>query len=273
MDSHNERVMTIQPEASLHSHIGLEFILEPRSGTCSRCKKVFEQEEERFYKLCPHCRELQRQRSKRWQLRTKEKVGVCTRCGTNIPEDQNQFVLCPNCRISLRSKKVSRGLLSKCIHCASALDADCKFKVCDRCRDNDRSRRRNLELNGFCVRCAKSLLNEAGKSKICEMCKDRRNNPNLMPNARIPNILNAAYKQEYLRQERKNDGKDEDEDKDEHDDDEVLSAANLMIPNYTSHNYDSHLNNVNVTATLALVLTLTEDNSLLEGEYFSVDKN
>ncbi|KAG7883820.1 hypothetical protein KL938_002405 [Ogataea parapolymorpha] len=43
------------------------------TSICTRCKKEFAQMPDKHYRLCSHCRELQRQRSRRWQMRTKEK--------------------------------------------------------------------------------------------------------------------------------------------------------------------------------------------------------
>lgn len=80
---------------------------------CLRCKKDFEQAmlytklgKLRLFKLCLHCRELQRHRLARWQKKTKEKGGACRRCGTEI--DSDEFVLCLKCRQKLRHHKAQK---------------------------------------------------------------------------------------------------------------------------------------------------------------------
>lgn len=197
---------------------------------CSRCKKDFDQPlivpkqespnsnntnsnntnnsnntedskpvvEPKLYKLCQHCRELQRQRSRRWQKKTKEKVGVCRRCGSEIPPELQKFVLCLNCRQNLRFRKANRAKQGRCVHCSGPLDSSIissppdnldaeqaslwksankskSFKVCKRCRENDKIRRNNLEKLGNCNRCAKPLPNdELGKNKVCKNCRTKK---------------------------------------------------------------------------------------------------
>ncbi|KAG7882953.1 hypothetical protein KL925_000348 [Ogataea polymorpha] len=145
------------------------------TSVCTRCKKEFTQMLGKHYRLCSHCRELQRQRSRRWQMRTKEKQGVCRRCGVEIPPEHAQFVLCENCRMSLRSRKASRAALGKCVHCSGPNDSiDAKFKVCSRCRQNDKIRRSNLEKIGACNRCAKRLKESDRDHKVCEKCRTKK---------------------------------------------------------------------------------------------------
>ncbi|CAK9437123.1 uncharacterized protein LODBEIA_P15410 [Lodderomyces beijingensis] len=196
-------------------------------STCTRCKKEFMQRiiipktnetsgggskalaEPKIFKLCDHCRDLQRQRSRRWQKKTKDKQGVCRRCGTEIPHDERKFVLCPSCRQNLRTRKASRAAQGKCVHCSGPLDASIliknedgnvvvstdlsptlrahddepatrdghggSYKVCQRCRENDKIRRTNLEKLGNCNRCAKPLdSSDYGRHKVCSYCRSRK---------------------------------------------------------------------------------------------------
>lgn len=186
-------------------------------SVCSRCKKDFEQPivipktnvksetdenlakplmEPKIFKLCQHCRELQRQRSRRWQKKTKEKFGVCRRCGSDIPPELQKFVLCLTCRQNLRFRKANRAKQGRCVHCSGPLDTSIlsssgeenqndnedsnkpgqkNFKVCQRCRENDKIRRNNLEKLGNCNRCAKPLNSEdIGKHKVCIGCRSKK---------------------------------------------------------------------------------------------------
>lgn len=171
---------------------------------CSRCKKDFVQRlivpkdgngdagaEPKVYKLCHHCRDLQRQRSRRWQKKTKDKQGACRRCGTEIPPEEQKYVLCPQCRENLRIRKANRAAQGKCVHCLGPINAliikdenedggrrsstSGSYKVCQRCRENDKIRRTNLERMGNCNRCAKSLSpSEQGKHKVCLSCRQKK---------------------------------------------------------------------------------------------------
>lgn len=177
-------------------------------SSCTRCKKEFDQPiiipqtkdnkkgamplaEPKIFKLCQHCRDLQRKRSRRWQKKTKDKTGSCRRCGTEIPVDQQRFVLCPSCRENLRTRKANRAAQGKCVHCSGPLDTSIitsgesgktkdriksgNFKVCQRCRENDKIRRMNLEKKGHCNRCAKSLdPSDIGRHKVCVYCRTRK---------------------------------------------------------------------------------------------------
>lgn len=182
-------------------------------SSCTRCKKEFDQPiiipqsndnaqgpkplaEPKIFKLCQHCRDLQRKRSRRWQKKTKDKSGACRRCGLEIPVDQQKFVLCPSCRENLRTRKANRAAQGKCVHCSGPLDASIitgdekaakqkdrvksgNFKVCQRCRENDKIRRTNLERRGHCNRCAKSLdPADIGKHKVCVNCRTRKKRSN-----------------------------------------------------------------------------------------------
>lgn len=174
---------------------------------CSRCKKEFLQagassekkeggeggegsteSEPRIFKLCHHCRELQRQRSRRWQKKTKDKLGACRRCGVVIPPNEQKYVLCPQCRRSLRVRKANRAAQGKCVHCLGPIQipnqeletynkgsVPGQYKVCQRCRDNDKIRRTNLERMGNCNRCAKALLpSDQGVHKVCSGCRQKK---------------------------------------------------------------------------------------------------
>lgn len=170
---------------------------------CLRCKKEFYQPviipkargggrnskavaEPKIFRLCEHCRDLQRQRLRRWQKKTRDNPGVCRRCASEIPRDEQRFVLCPTCRHNLRSRKANRAALGRCVHCSGPLSSSIitpgssatskpRFKVCDRCRENDKIRRSNLEKLGNCNRCAKPLEQEdVGKHKVCVNCRLRK---------------------------------------------------------------------------------------------------
>lgn len=181
---------------------------------CSRCKKDFDQPliipttnnkdggvakfltEPKLFKLCQHCRDLQRQRLRRWQKKTKDKQGACRRCGSDIPVEEQKFVLCPLCRQNLRKRKANRAAQGRCVHCLGPLDASIitedgkkeekdedgnvrprmgNYKVCERCRENDKIRRTNLEKMGNCNRCAKTLdALDVGKHKVCLSCRTRK---------------------------------------------------------------------------------------------------
>ncbi|KAG5420675.1 hypothetical protein I9W82_002556 [Candida metapsilosis] len=180
---------------------------------CTRCKKDFVQVitvpdendgntnrgKSKVFKLCLHCRELQRQRSRRWQLKTKDKKGFCRRCATEIPFNEQRFVLCQNCRVNLRVRKASRVSQGRCIHCASSLSTENipdevlldesssvedydnsspkqnSFRVCNKCRGRDKIRRYNLEQMGSCNRCTKTLTPENdGNFKVCADCRAKK---------------------------------------------------------------------------------------------------
>jgi hypothetical protein len=203
-------------------------------SACLRCKKEFDQPiiipqstdsdggptkylaEPKIFKLCQHCRDLQRQRSRRWQKKTKDKQGACRRCGSDIPPEEQKFVLCPSCRQNLRKRKANRAAQGKCVHCLGPLDAliitgdDKKdsseekrdksklgnYKVCERCRENDKIRRTNLEKMGNCNRCAKALdPMDIGKHKVCANCRSRKKklNQNINntsnPGVKVPEIV------------------------------------------------------------------------------------
>lgn len=174
---------------------------------CSRCKKDFTQNlsvskgsfsgklggDQKIYKLCGHCRDLQRERLRRWQKKTKDKQGACRRCGNDIPPEQQKYVLCPLCRQNLRIRKANRAAQGKCVHCSGPINLlvinDEKgdengrrssilggsYKVCQRCRENDKIRRTNLERLGNCNRCAKALSSEEqGRHKVCLNCRQKK---------------------------------------------------------------------------------------------------
>ncbi|KAL6454517.1 WOR3 White-opaque regulator 3 [Candida maltosa Xu316] len=214
-------------------------------SNCTRCKKEFDQPviipkmndsnsangskilaEPKIFKLCQHCRDLQRQRSRRWQKKTKDKQGVCRRCGTEIPLEERKFVLCPNCRQNLRTRKANRAAQGKCVHCSGPLDASIlvkdpvnggdlesnggekrvgrpsstsSYKVCQRCRENDRIRRLNLEKMGNCNRCAKALdPSDYGRNKVCATCRTKKKkNSNSPPDSNTTSPLyNGGYQQQ-----------------------------------------------------------------------------
>ncbi|CDR45140.1 CYFA0S16e02586g1_1 [Cyberlindnera fabianii] len=140
---------------------------------CTRCKKDHTIVDGKVFKLCPHCRQLQRERSKRWQEKTRKRVGFCRRCGIIIPPDQTKFVLCSPCRHDLRTRKAQRFEDGKCTHCAGPNDSR-EFKVCTRCRSNDKIRRKQLEEANRCNRCGHSLDRESTGRKVCSTCRLRK---------------------------------------------------------------------------------------------------
>ncbi|RCK62785.1 White-opaque regulator 3 [Candida viswanathii] len=227
---------------SSHSHPSTVYANEDHQmvrSNCTRCKKEFDQPviipkvndsaggqkllaEPKIFKLCQHCRDLQRQRSRRWQKKTKDKQGVCRRCGSEIPIEERKFVLCPNCRQNLRTRKANRAAQGKCVHCSGPLDTSIlvkdengnvvsepsvngdsdsedkkgtrgsnNYKVCQRCRENDKIRRTNLEKMGNCNRCAKALdPSDHGRNKVCLSCrsKKKKSTPTLKPTSPIQSL-------------------------------------------------------------------------------------
>ena len=143
-------------------------------GKCNRCKKDFAQMGVKQFKMCEHCRIQQRERSKRWQKQTREKDGVCSRCGTELPPDSGKFVLCLHCREMLRSWKSNRFVEGKCIHCSGPNINQDMYKVCERCRENSKLRRKTLEMQGACNRCSKTLSNDERNFKVCSECRSRK---------------------------------------------------------------------------------------------------
>ncbi|GMG30948.1 unnamed protein product [Ambrosiozyma monospora] len=149
-------------------------ISQMETSVCSRCKKVFPQTGPKPFKLCAHCRELQRQRSRRWQNKTKQKTGACRRCGVKMTLENSEFVLCEHCRMSLRSRKANRAAHGRCVHCSGPKEDDDRFKVCLRCRQNDKIRRTNLEKLGACNRCAQPLIDQDQGHKVCGKCRSKK---------------------------------------------------------------------------------------------------
>lgn len=142
------------------------------TSDCNRCRKTFAQMGSKPYKMCSHCRFLQRQRSKRWQQKTKSKDGVCRRCGTaHGPE--SKFVLCLHCRDILRRTKASRVREGKCVHCSGPNLEGGSYKVCKRCRDRDKLRRVQLEDLGNCNRCAEKMPMD-DTHKLCVSCRAKK---------------------------------------------------------------------------------------------------
>lgn len=147
------------------------------TADCNRCKRKFAIIGDKVFKMCEHCRVLQRQRSKRWQRRTKQKDGVCTRCGTDLSEAASNYSLCQHCRDMLRSKKANRYLEGKCVHCSGPNDEEGTFKVCRRCREKDKLRRLALEQEGLCNRCSYGLAKDEKGHKICQSCRLKKKKP------------------------------------------------------------------------------------------------
>ncbi|KAM9892889.1 hypothetical protein OXX79_009713 [Metschnikowia pulcherrima] len=102
---------------------------------CNRCDKDFVQKKAadqqsargrvgrvpRLFKLCEHCREMGKGRSRRWQMRTKEHGGLCRRCGVVLGADDGQYVLCVKCRQAFRDRKLRRINEGKCISCCEPM--------------------------------------------------------------------------------------------------------------------------------------------------------
>lgn len=144
---------------------------------CNRCKKDFTQIGPKSFKMCEHCRTLQRERTKRWQNAVKKKEGVCKRCGAGLTDEMTEggkYVLCTNCREMLRSWKSNRHQEGKCVHCAGVNEDDSAYKVCNRCREKDKNRRLLLEKEGQCNKCSSVLNNDDKGFKVCAACRSRR---------------------------------------------------------------------------------------------------
>lgn len=157
------------PAADDVAVVGTASLLE-----CSRCHKQFVQTAARCYKLCPHCRQLQRERLRRWQQRTKERSDVCHRCGGGLAAQDAGFALCARCRNLLRLLKALRPAQGRCLHCSQTKDPESAgFLVCLRCRTNDRNRRSQLEQQGVCNRCG-ALLEGPEHHKVCTRCRERK---------------------------------------------------------------------------------------------------
>ncbi|OBA23984.1 hypothetical protein METBIDRAFT_115782 [Metschnikowia bicuspidata var. bicuspidata NRRL YB-4993] len=102
---------------------------------CNRCGKDFVQKKARdqksargkvgrvprLYKLCEHCREMGKGRSRRWQMRTKEHGGLCRRCGAMLAGSDEPYVLCTKCRQAFRDRKVRRATEGKCVQCCEPM--------------------------------------------------------------------------------------------------------------------------------------------------------
>lgn len=162
---------TVDPDGDdMHPHNLRKF----PTAVCNRCRKMFAQLGPKPYKMCAHCRFLQRQRSKRWQQKTKSKDGVCRRCGTQQPPD-SKFVLCLHCRDILRRTKASRVRDGRCVHCSGPNidDGTGTYKVCKRCRDRDKLRRVQLEHSGNCNRCA-AKMPSGDSHKLCAACRAKK---------------------------------------------------------------------------------------------------
>lgn len=114
---------------SPHQQTVIPMLIDPNDpdnivSCCSRCKKEFVQDniststssgKRKTFKLCMHCRALQRERSRRWQNKTKGIQGACRRCGAKIPQGPDtRFVLCSVCRHRLRIHKKARCQRSGC---------------------------------------------------------------------------------------------------------------------------------------------------------------
>lgn len=143
------------------------------TNKCNRCKKDFAQMGPKPFKMCEHCRILQRERSKRWKVKTKNKEGVCTRCGTELPQD-SIYVMCEHCRGILRSGKANRFLEGRCVHCSGPNSDEGVYKVCRKCREKDKIRRLTLEQEGLCNRCSMVLPREREGHKVCISCRIKK---------------------------------------------------------------------------------------------------
>lgn len=162
------------------------------TNDCNRCHKPFAQLGPKAFKMCAHCRLLQRQRSKRWQDKTKSKEGVCRRCGT--PQAPGaKFVLCLHCRDILRRTKASRVHQGRCVHCSGPNLEGGSYKVCRRCRDRDKLRRVHLEHAGSCSRCG-GALGEGGH-KQCAGCRGRKALQHAVHAEHAQNVQQAEHAQ------------------------------------------------------------------------------
>ncbi|KAI5961371.1 uncharacterized protein KGF55_003994 [Candida pseudojiufengensis] len=198
-----------------HQHQPLGEGQQMVKSTCTRCKKEFFQPviipkandnsgssksltEPKIFKLCHHCRDLQRQRSRRWQKKTKNKQGVCRRCGSDIPFEERKFVLCPSCRQNLRTRKANRAAQGKCVHCSGPLDTSILHKDENGniiTENNGSPTLNNNDLNNFNnnddstlspIHDKKNSKNSTTTYKVCQRCREndkiRRTNLEKMGN-------------------------------------------------------------------------------------------
>lgn len=166
----------------INENVNVNNVISNNVSKCNRCKKDFSQIGTKSFKMCEQCRISQRQRSRRWQRRTKQKDGVCTRCATILPVESKKYVLCQHCRDMLRSRKANRYLEGKCVHCSGPNDEEGIYKVCKRCRERDRLRRLTLENAGFCNRCSQKLDDDQKQHKICFNCRLKKKRSNTINN-------------------------------------------------------------------------------------------
>lgn len=164
-----------EPSAIIYEDLIPENLEKHPTSDCNRCKKKFAQLGPKPFKMCEHCRIAQRQRTKRWQKKTKEKEGVCKRCETELPMDNpNNYVLCGNCRKISNKNKSERYLKGKCIHCGNPNMGDSGYKVCQTCREKDRIRRLNLSNEGLCNRCSRELPKDESTHRVCLKCRIKK---------------------------------------------------------------------------------------------------
>ncbi|KAF6014259.1 hypothetical protein HII13_000604 [Brettanomyces bruxellensis] len=145
------------------------------TGVCNRCKKTFAQMGTRSYRNCMHCRKLQRGRSKRWQLKIRNKVGLCRRCGARLGPEEANYVQCRQCRSALRLRKHRRATEGKCVHCSGPNeDLSGKYKVCSKCRKREKLIREIRRQTGMCNKCGRLLSGADQGFKSCKRCRATR---------------------------------------------------------------------------------------------------
>lgn len=180
-------ILVIPKDAPVYDDVLIENLKKFPTSNCTRCKKDFAQLGPKPFKRCNHCRELQRLRTKRWQIETRQKEGACSRCRTVLSD--TTFSLCPKCRGYLRINKETRLLKGKCVHC-SAPNEECDvYKVCKKCRTKDRTRRLTLEQEGLCIRCTTPLSKDGSDKKLCFSCKLKKRAFSASNNTKIDNEM------------------------------------------------------------------------------------
>lgn len=151
------------------------------TSVCNRCKKIFAQMDSRIYRNCMHCRKLQRGRSKRWQKKTRNKPGVCRRCGTSLGPDEAKYVQCRQCRDSLRLRKQKRAAEGKCVHCSGPNDdLSGKYRVCSKCRKREKLIREIRGQTGSCSKCGQPLGTAVQAVKTCKRCRATRHSAKIV---------------------------------------------------------------------------------------------
>ena len=106
--------------------------------------------------------------------KTKDREGVCRRCGSEIPLAERRFVLCPSCRENLRLRKASRAAQGRCVHCSGPLDASILSKENEGNNNGDeQNNKSNEDQNNELRRGSQEEKPARGAShKVCQRCRE-----------------------------------------------------------------------------------------------------